>query len=130
MRKINKIILHCSDSDIAEHDDIQVVRRWHLERGWKDIGYHYFITKNGRVRWGRSPAMYGAHCAGHNRDSIGICLSGRHKFTPYQFNSLRNLLIRLMKEYDIPKSAIYPHNHFNKNKSCPNYNVQEIIHTL
>ncbi|QZT38259.1 N-acetylmuramoyl-L-alanine amidase [Halosquirtibacter xylanolyticus] len=130
MRKIHKIILHCSDSDIHDHDNIQTVRQWHLNRGWKDIGYHYFITKDGRVRWGRNPASFGAHCAGHNRDSIGICLSGRRKFTPDQFCSLRMLLIQLMKEFDIPKTAIFGHNHFNKKKSCPNFDVQEIINTL
>ncbi|QZT36939.1 N-acetylmuramoyl-L-alanine amidase [Halosquirtibacter xylanolyticus] len=130
MRKIKKIILHCSDSDIQEHDNIQTIRRWHMNRGWKDIGYHYFISKDGRTRWGRNLATYGAHCAGHNRDSIGICLSGRKKFTKYQFSSLRMLLMQLMKKYDIPKSAIYPHNHFNRHKTCPNFNVKELLLTL
>ena len=35
MREINKIIIHCSDSDYGHHDNIEVIRYWHKKRGWK-----------------------------------------------------------------------------------------------
>lgn len=127
MRKINQIILHCSDSDYPQHDNVETIRQWHLERGWKDIGYHYVITKDGRIRWGRALELYGAHCIGQNKDSIGICLCGRKEFTQAQFKSLQVLILRLMDRYNLTKEDVYGHNHYNKLKSCPNFNIAEAL---
>ncbi|QZT36574.1 N-acetylmuramoyl-L-alanine amidase [Halosquirtibacter xylanolyticus] len=130
MRKITRIIIHCSDSDNLEHDNIQTVRRWHMERGWKDIGYHYFICLNGDIKWGRAVETIGAHCRGYNADSIGICLSGKYRFSDAQYASLCLLLRKLMKKFSIKKNRIYPHNHYNKKKTCPNFNLKEILMRL
>ena len=81
MRTINKIILHCSDSDNVGHDNIDEIRRWHLLKNWLDIGYHFFITKSGELQYGRPLWMEGAHCKEYNKNSIGICLSGKEDFT-------------------------------------------------
>ena len=123
MRNINKIIVHHSDSDYASHDDIKVIKEWHLARGFSDVGYHYFIRKDGLVQRGRDIMIMGAHCKGQNKSSIGICLSGGSKFTDYQFVALNNLIrslnIRLSK-----KLPIYPHNKYSS-KSCPNFSVDD-----
>lgn len=123
MRKIDKVILHCSDSDIAAHDDIKVIKKWHLARKFKDVGYHYFIRKDGLIQKGRDILQVGAHCKGENSTSIGICLSGRYKFTDYQFIALERLIaalnIRLNNCF-----TIHPHNEFS-DKSCPNFSVEE-----
>src|SRR5678809_728655 len=75
MRKINKIIVHCSDSDVKGHDDISIIRGWHVnERNFNDVGYHYFIKWNGTIQTGRALDIVGAHCYGHNKDSIGCLL--------------------------------------------------------
>lgn len=119
MRELKKIIVHCSDSDKPEHDNIGEIRRWHLIRGWDDVGYHFFITKNGNIEKGRDVSIAGAHTKGHNHDSIGICLSGKKTFTNDQFISLGMLLQVLFFEYGDMK--IYPHNAFNRLKTCPNF---------
>jgi N-acetyl-anhydromuramyl-L-alanine amidase AmpD len=120
MRKLNKIIVHCSASDIAGHDNIDTIRKWHVdERGWKDVGYHFFIRKDGTIEKGRDVRIAGAHCKGHNHDSIGICLSGKSEFTLDQYISLGALLQVVQFEYG--DLGIYPHNHFNKGKTCPNF---------
>lgn len=125
MRKINKIILHCSDSDIASHDDIKVIKKWHLARKFKDVGYHYFIRKDGLIQKGRDILQVGAHCKGENSRSIGICLSGKRKFTEYQFIALKKLIAAL--NIRLPKNpSIHPHNEFS-DKSCPNFSVQNFI---
>ena len=49
-RHIDTIFLHCSASDNPEYDNVAVIRRWHLARGWSDCGYHYYIPKNGILR--------------------------------------------------------------------------------
>ena len=45
-REVDRVFLHCSASPNPAHDDINVIRDWHLERGWNDVGYHFFIKGN------------------------------------------------------------------------------------
>lgn len=127
MRKINKIIIHCSDSDVKQHDDISVIYGWHVnERGFNDVGYHFFIKWDGTIQKGRDLSAIGAHCKGQNSDSIGICLHGRHKFTTKQFYELKALLYELMSQFKLTTKDIYPHNHFDKGKTCPNFDINTI----
>ena len=124
MRKINCIIVHCSDSDIPDHDNIETIRNWHVkERNFSDVGYHYFIQKNGTVEPGREEHRVGAHCQGSNSNSIGICLSGKNEFTKDQFKSLELLLIEICGKYDLEKKDILGHCDLNKGKSCPNFDL-------
>ena len=127
MRKINKIIVHCSDSDYSHHDDISVIRKWHTEeRGWKDVGYHFFIQASGNVQWGRPIEQAGAHVSGQNKDSIGICLHGKQKFTQQQFNSLKSLLFDLIRQFDLTTNDVYGHRDFDRHKTCPNFDVKTV----
>lgn len=84
------------------------------------IGYHYFIDKTGKATQGRADNEEGAHTKGMNRRSIGICLAGNFDATiptKEQEETLRLLLKRLAKKYNIPKGNIVPHRRF-ANKSC------------
>lgn len=123
---IKKIIIHCSDTDLAEFDNIESVKKWHLLKSWSDIGYHYFIDKSGHVFDGRPMEKAGANCAGHNYDSVGICLSGRQIFYDPQFRACWFLVTELMKRYDIKRSMVFPHNAFNHGKTCPNFDITKI----
>lgn len=125
LRKIKEIILHCSDSDVRSHDKIEVIREWHLLRGFYDVGYHYFINKKGRVFEGRPIEKIGAHCKGHNKNSIGICVSGRFDFKTPQSKSLKSLLFDLCLEYGLSFEDIKHHGEYNKNKTCPNFNFKD-----
>lgn len=124
MRKINKIIIHCSDSDLEIHDNVETIRKWHVEeRNWKDIGYHYVVTKNGNVHQGRPLKEAGAHTFGHNDDSIGVCLTGREEFSASQFFSLAWLVRDLLEQF--PECMkVLPHNYYSDNKTCPNFNLR------
>jgi N-acetyl-anhydromuramyl-L-alanine amidase AmpD len=125
MRKIHGGIIHCSDSDHDHHDDVSVMRRWHVdERGWSDVGYHFFIKKDGTIQTGRPLYKVGAHCGGHNRGTVGICLHGKTEFTEAQFKSLAKLLKTLMDTHDFLMDEIYGHYHFSS-KTCPNFDVTE-----
>lgn len=125
MRKIRQIILHCSDSPFNHHDDISVIKEWHLQRGFIDVGYHYFIQANGNVQKGREEAVMGAHCKGQNRDSIGICLHGRKEFTAKQFKSLAKLMTEIKSRYKIDRVA--GHREYEPRKTCPNFDVNYVI---
>lgn len=125
MRKINKLILHCSDSPYIAHDDIRVIRKWHVEeRGWSDVAYHTFVRMNGDIQLGRPINIQGAHAKGHNHDSIGICLAGRDEFSVDQLESLENLLINLLYCFNLKVEDIYGHYELDKGKTCPNIYMQ------
>lgn len=127
-RRIHCLIIHCSDSDIPAHDNIETIRKWHVEeRGFTDVGYNYFVDKRGNVSPGRTEETVGAHCRGHNSGSIGICLSGRHDFTGDQFRALEALCRDICKRYDLEKTQILAHADLDKNKTCPNFDVHALV---
>jgi len=76
MRPINKIIIHCAATPEGMNVDAKLIDKWHKKRGFKKIGYHYFIKLDGTIERGRPIEEMGSHCSGHNYDSIGICYAG------------------------------------------------------
>ena len=131
MRKITEIIVHCSATPEGKDFTVDDIRRWHLARKFADIGYHYVIYRDGSVHKGRSEELTGAHCLGHNANSIGICYIGgvakdgktpKDTRTPQQKQALRQLVQKLLFVY--PHATVHGHNEFS-NKACPSFNVQK-----
>ena len=130
MRVIDKHIIHCSDTPNDRNVTTADIREWHTDpkpkgNGWNDIGYHYIILRDGTIERGRPIEKIGAHCYGQNIRSIGTCLIGRDKFTPAQYKSLKSLHKRLNNIY--LGIEIFGHRDFTEGKTCPNFNVREII---
>ena len=132
MRKINKIIIHCTATPEGRQHDVADIRRWHLKRGFNDIGYHYLIHIDGTVEEGRPINKQGAHCSGENKGSIGLCYVGgmskdmkkaKDTRTQAQKDSLINLMHELIYKYN-KDMTIHGHNEY-ANKACPSFNVQE-----
>tara|TARA_R100001129_G_scaffold9641_1_gene6643 strand:+ start:58 stop:507 length:450 start_codon:yes stop_codon:yes gene_type:complete len=131
MRKIEKIIIHCSATVEGVNVSTSTIKRWHVQgRGWSDIGYHYIIPLDGEIEYGRELARSGAHCKGENENSIGICYIGglsdkkraKDTRTEAQKEALVNILKTLTHIY--PKATI--HSHFEyANKACPCFNAGE-----
>lgn len=142
-RKVELIVIHCSDSNKKEHDDIGVINDWHAKRGFlrkripaaalnkshKSIGYQFFIKTDGTIQVGRDIEEIGAHCEGFNSSSIGICLHGKNEldFTEAQFRSCRELCVKYMDLYKLEPKDIVGHCSLNKNKLCPVFSVEEKI---
>lgn len=132
MRKINKIIIHCAATPEQREVSVETIRKWHLQRGFNDIGYHYVIDLKGGVHIGRPITRQGAHCSGQNRGSIGICYVGgmskdmkkaKDTRTQAQKDSLIKLIHELIYKYN-KDMTIHGHNEY-ANKACPSFNVQE-----
>lgn len=125
-RKVFKVFIHCSASDNKDHDFAKVIENWHRDRGFSEIGYHYFIRKNGNVIEGRSLEKIPAAQEGHNTGSIAICVSGlaKEEFTKEQRASLKALCWTLNKLY---KGGITFHGHceVNSGKSCPVFSYKD-----
>lgn len=130
MRQIDFIGVHCSSSDLEIHDNIETIRLWHIARGFTDIGYNFVILKNGTICNGRPIEKIPAHIYGHNKNSIGVCLTGDKIFSSDQFASLKKLLIELMDKYKLTPLDVLPHKAFNKNKTCPNFDLEKFLTTI
>ena len=76
LREVRKIVIHYSATPITRHVTAGSIRRNHMAKGWKDIGYHWIIDRNGIVWEGRPEGLRGAHCKGWNDESIGVCWIG------------------------------------------------------
>lgn len=144
MRKINEIIVHCSATAEGKDYTVADIDRWHRARGFKKIGYHYVVYRDGSVHVGRSENEVGSHCQGHNANSIGVCYIGglaadgkaaKDTRTPAQKQALKKLLIQLKKKY--PGAKILGHrdtspdkNHDGKIekwewvKECPSFDAK------
>lgn len=144
-RKIDLLVVHCSATVATADIGAAVIRDWHKQRGFKDIGYHYVIRRDGKIEYGRPEQKVGAHVQGFNAHSIGICLVGglapggkkaENNFTPAQFETLESLLAQLLERY--PGSRICGHRDLspdlNKDgkitpnefmKQCPSFSVEE-----
>ena len=129
-RTIKEIIVHCTATPEGRVETVQSIRNMHKAKGWSDIGYHYLIGLNGECWEGRNVNLIGAHCEGHNSNSIGVCYVGgvdkkmqaKDTRTEKQKYALVALLKDLRKLY--PKAKIYGHHDFNKGKSCPCFDAK------
>lgn len=127
---INKIIVHCSATPEGRDIDSTRIDKWHRDRGWKMIGYHYVIRLDGSIELGRPMSMQGAHVRGHNENSLGICYIGgvdkdmvaKDTRTDEQKESLLLLLKTLKKIY--PDAKIHGHRDFSS-KACPSFDATE-----
>lgn len=130
MRMILFIIIHCSAVRPSQRSTAKDIDRWHRERGWDMIGYHYVVRRDGSIERGRPLEMAGAHCRNHNSHSVGICYEGgldadgRPADTRMeaQKESLRKLLLRLKGEY--PTARIMGHHDFDRMKECPCFDAE------
>lgn len=135
---VREIVLHCSATqpDWMEKATLQEqreeIRRWHLARGWKDIGYHWLIGRSGGLLAGRAENVIGAGVENHNRGVIHVCLVGGfgsastdrfdQHFTRAQGDSARNLIQAIGMRTQI--TLISGHNQYAA-KACPGFTVSE-----
>lgn len=131
MRTINEIIVHCTATPEGKDFKAKDIDRWHKERGWKKIGYHYVVDLDGTIEKGRGENEVGAHCSGRNAHSIGVVYVGgldkdgktpKDTRTKEQKEALWKILISLIIKY--PDATIHGHNEFSS-KACPCFNVKE-----
>ena len=116
--------MHCTAT--RERLDIGAaeIDRYHRQRGFDSIGYHYVVRLDGSIEKGRDESAVGAHCLSHNVCSIGVAYVGgldadgkpKDTRTPAQKRSLSALLTELRRRY--PGAKIHGHRDFAA-KACP-----------
>ena len=133
MRPLNRIIIHHSASPrlSTTRDEID---QWHKARGFIEIGYHWVIEAGGKVVPGRPLHIDGAHCLGHNHDSIGICVVGDNTsadptqhWDGDQKQALLDMVVGLELLYPTIK-AVYGHRDAPGAKTeCPGLDVRALL---
>lgn len=136
MRSVDLIVIHCAATPNGKPFTSADIDRWHVERKFQRsaefrqrqnsqlaaIGYHFVIYLNGACATGRHLDELGAHAAGHNEHSIGICLIGTDRYTPAQWGMLRANVWAMRKLY--PAARVLGHRDLpNVKKTCPGFDV-------
>lgn len=117
--EVKYIAIHCSATKEGKDYHATDIDKWHRERGFKKIGYHYVITLDGIIEQGRKLDEVGAHVQGYNSVSLGVCYIGgldengkpKDTRTEAQKQTLIDLLTILRGEY--PDAIIQGHRDFS-----------------
>lgn len=135
-RIIDEIIVHCSATAEGKDFTTSDITRWHRQRGFTTIGYHYVVYRDGSIHTGRDVNVAGAHCTGHNTHSIGVCYIGGCKADGRSPKDTRTeaqkaALLKLLKDLKhlYPNAKIRGHRDF-ANKACPSFDATKEYRTI
>lgn len=140
---VRYLVVHCAATSANLDIGAKEIDRWHRERGFFSIGYHYVIRRNGTVEDGRPLDQPGAHVRQYNSISLGVCLVGgvdgvdknadgritadewvpQANFTPEQIYMLRIVLDEWKVKW--PNAEIVGHRDLDSGKACPSFNVKK-----
>jgi len=141
MGRITRITCHhegATDSPVYFSDlettknRIELIRKFHLSRGWGDIGYHYVVDRAGRVWEARSVSLQGAHVSENNEQNIGVmCLGNFDLQSPSnaQVNALQTIVRDLRRKNAVAVGNIYTHQELRPT-ACPGKSLQPKIAAL
>jgi N-acetyl-anhydromuramyl-L-alanine amidase AmpD len=128
LRRIRRIIVHHSASGLnTRYDEIEL---WHVQRGFRCIGYHYVIESDGRLLVGRPLPEMGAHTRGHNGDSIGVCCVGDNTQNLDRWHEAQvETLWKVVKACRLlwPDIQVVGHKDFNPQTECPGVEIGALL---
>jgi len=137
--RVNFLVVHCAATPPSLDVGATEIDRWHRDRGFLGIGYHFVIRRDGTAEPGRPLHEMGAHVRGWNNKSIGICLVGgvdedkqpAMNFEQAQLETLKMLLENVpqvlgaagvqTKDVGVLGHRDFPGVH----KACPSFDVRE-----
>lgn len=133
-RDIHTIVVHCLQTPVQRADSAEDVHKWHKDKGWSGIGYHYVIQADGTLQIGRDIDKQGAHVYKHNKGTIGVAMAGgmdwdgnivENSFTKDTLMVLDDMLRKLMCMY--PDAKVVGHRELDPNRACPCMDIPEFI---
>ena len=113
MRRTYEFIICHHSATKRDTTRFEMVRDYHIQKGWQDIGYNWFVEA-GKSCKGRDVTWAGAHCFADNMNyrSLGICLAGdftKEQPTNFQVEILKEKVREWQKKYNIPNENILGH---------------------
>lgn len=126
-RRVERVFIHCSASDA--HNSVATIRMWHKLRGFRDIGYHYFIDREGMIHAGRDIEEVPAAQEGHNQKTLAVCVDGLSNFTPESLLALSKFCHSIHEAYrDVGKRVTFHgHREVNPHKTCPVFDYKTLL---
>jgi N-acetylmuramoyl-L-alanine amidase len=127
MRAITHIVVHTCGSASkgkALHQTVDQVRAYHMSKGWTTLGYHRYVEKDGAVREGRPDSTTGAHAAGFNATTLGICCSGHGDVEPFNTAQMLGLLHQIViwcRKYNLTPDRVIGHSETDDHGGPPVY---------
>jgi len=106
------IVLH--HSEVVTRHTIEDIHKWHLNKKWAGVAYHYYINKDGEIFEGRPKDAVGAHAYGFNQKSVGICFGQKQMDAAVMLSALLSLTYNNAK--------VIRHSELVKDKDCPGLN--------
>lgn len=132
-RRIEYLVVHCSATRVNIPFSEKQLLECHLARGFRGIGYHFYITKDGVLHETRPMSEVGAHALGFNLHSIAVCYEGgldemgkpADTRTPQQRETLYRVLGELKGLF--PQARIVGHYQLSADvhKVCPCYDARK-----
>lgn len=124
LTRIDFLVVHASGADDGDIGVAELTRR-HRSKGWRLVGYHYVIRRDGTLEKGLPDTMPGGHENRVNRRSLGVCLiGGGNDATPAQLTTLAALAGRLIDQ--LPELQVIGHRNVpGVRSSCPGFDVPE-----
>lgn len=142
------VLLHCSDTPLNIDFTIETLRRTHVDyNGWSDIGYNFYITKDGTIYKCRPLNVSGAHEKKCNISHFSICFEGGYKPVPLQNGKLPNNWRDNAEKWDKPTNEqlkavidvfveineymgwedlkVECHYEYSDHKTCPNFAIED-----
>lgn len=125
---ITRMAIHHTESPtvdkLSPQARLRQIQSYHMDvKGWCDIGYHYLVSRDGRVWQGRPVAKLGTHAGGANTGNVGVAVIGSHDTTPVtdvQVTAIADLIAAVSREtgIQINRTTIKGHREY-KDTSCP-----------
>ncbi len=128
MSRWKSITIHHSGTKDTNTMSWDNIKDYHTRiQGWDDIGYHFgseLIEGTPQILVGRPLYKSGAHCLGHNHNSIGFMICGDFNdameiLTDSELVIIAKFLAGLCVTLDIPTSEIQMHRTRDENRTCP-----------
>lgn len=125
--QLTTLVVHHSAS--RRNVTVEVIRAWHLKKGWSDIGYHYVVQEDGEARVARPVGRTGCHCRKHNSYTVGVCVTGdntipgRH-WLPVQMEGLKDLVRSLRLVW--PGMKVVGHSDLAATE-CPGVDINSLL---
>jgi len=147
LKDVRYIVIHCSATPPDMDIGVAEIDRWHRQKGYFKVGYHFIIRRDGTVEAGRNINEPGAHAQGYNSMSIGICLVGgvkriadadgkpdadgprwdlvpENNFTPEQMVALK-ALVGGLKHQHVQAEVLGHRDLPGVRKGCPSFDVRQ-----
>ena len=128
IREVTKVYIHCSASDDVGLRGVEMVdeiRRWHIARGFSNIGYHFLIDMEGKILAGRTLELIPAAQKGHNTGTIAVMVHGLESFSFESLHALNLLCKEINEAYG---GVITFHGHCEvSEKICPVFDYKTLL---